>query len=469
MRSKVASVRRSTWWTLGRLRAGWPSGLAVALVLLLVTALAPGVAAEGDTLDDKQRAAQQRASDARRQYELLRESVEDLSADLAQAVLTLKESEAQLPAVQAALEEATRQAESAQRQAAVARAKLQDATDLRSSLQVQIAQDSTRQSEVRATVAQLARDAYRGGRQSVTLEIAIGATSVDDYIDQSESAATAQRLQARSMTELAELQASARNSGTRLEAVVGTLSDLETAAAEQEQAAEAAMEAQREKSEALTRAIADQTAAAQRLESMKGQAEAEQAETDAIRAAAEAEIAQIAAQEEAAAKSTRPSTPSQPAPPGGAGPASGGPAAPRPDTGILFSNPTSIEPMYVTSNYGMRLHPILGYYRLHAGIDLRTYCNTPLYAPRDGTVQWSEWRNGFGNQVMLNYGTVDGQSLLSSSNHLTRSVVSRGQQVSRGQLIGYSGNTGLSGACHLHFEVYLGGKTVDPAPLLGLR
>jgi murein DD-endopeptidase MepM/ murein hydrolase activator NlpD len=125
--------------------------------------------------------------------------------------------------------------------------------------------------------------------------------------------------------------------------------------------------------------------------------------------------------------------------------------------------------MYVTSNYGMRLHPILGYYRLHAGIDLRTYCNTPLYAPRDGTVQWSEWRNGFGNQVMLNYGTVNGQSLMSSSNHLTRSVVSSGQQVSRGQLIGYSGNTGLSGACHLHFEVYVGGKTVDPAPLLGLR
>jgi murein DD-endopeptidase MepM/ murein hydrolase activator NlpD len=125
--------------------------------------------------------------------------------------------------------------------------------------------------------------------------------------------------------------------------------------------------------------------------------------------------------------------------------------------------------MYVTSNYGMRLHPILGYTRLHAGIDLRTYCNTPLYAPRDGTVQWAEWRSGFGNQVMLSYGTVNGQSLMSSSNHLTRSVVRAGQSVTRGQLIGYSRNTGLSGACHLHFEVYVGGTTVDPAPLLGLR
>ena len=134
----------------------------------------------------------------------------------------------------------------------------------------------------------------------------------------------------------------------------------------------------------------------------------------------------------------------------------------------MFSNPTSIDPIYVTSEYGMRLHPILGYRRLHAGIDLRTYCNTPLYAPRDATVRWSQWRGGFGNQVMLDYGYLNGNSVMSSSNHLTRSVVSDGQRVSRGQLIGYAGNTGLSGACHLHFEVYLNGATTNPRPLLGL-
>ncbi|WP_315095617.1 M23 family metallopeptidase, partial [uncultured Cellulomonas sp.] len=138
-----------------------------------------------------------------------------------------------------------------------------------------------------------------------------------------------------------------------------------------------------------------------------------------------------------------------------------------PVSGALFSNPTSIVPMYVTSEYGMRLHPILGYVRLHAGIDLRTGCNTALFAPRDATVLWSQWRNGFGNQVMLDYGTVGGSSLMSSSNHLTRSIVKAGQSVTRGQLIGYSGNTGLSGACHLHFEVYVNGSTVNPRPLLG--
>ncbi len=136
--------------------------------------------------------------------------------------------------------------------------------------------------------------------------------------------------------------------------------------------------------------------------------------------------------------------------------------------GGLFANPTSISPIYVTSNYGMRFHPTLHYTRLHAGIDLRTYCGTPIYAGRAGTVQWARARSGFGNQVMVDHGYVTGNSLMSSYNHLTRFVVGGGQRVERGTLLGYSGNTGTSAACHLHFEVYVNGGTVDPRGLLGL-
>ncbi len=116
----------------------------------------------------------------------------------------------------------------------------------------------------------------------------------------------------------------------------------------------------------------------------------------------------------------------------------------------------------------MRLHPTLGYVRLHAGIDLRTYCGTPVYAGKAGTVQWAKMRGGFGNQVMVDHGYVGGNSLMSSYNHLTRFVVGAGQHVERGQLVGYSGNTGTSAACHLHFEVYVNGTTTNPRPLLGL-
>lgn len=437
-------------------------------VLALLVAVIPVGRAVGDTLDDRQRAAQQRADAAQQQYELLQESIEELSADLAQAVLTLEETRARLPSAQAALDAATLEADAARRTAALAQTRLEDAAGLRRTLQDDLDRDTVRREQVRSTIAQLARNAYQGAGPTAALEVAVGAASLDDFVTRAETVSTAQRLQSRAMDELVTLEASARNGQARLAAVVDSLTDLEADAAAQAAAAEAARVEQQTQTVALRDAIADQSAAAQRIEGMRAQAQSEQDTADSNRAAASAEIARIAAQEEAAARQQAPSAPARPAPdaaPGQLPP----PASSPTSSGVLFSNPTSIEPMYVTSNYGMRLHPILGYYRLHAGIDLRTYCNTPLYAPRDGTVEWSEWRNGFGNQVLLNYGTVDGQSLMSSSNHLTRSVVSSGQQVSRGQLIGYSGNTGLSGACHLHFEVYVGGKTVDPAPLLGLR
>ena len=69
---------------------------------------------------------------------------------------------------------------------------------------------------------------------------------------------------------------------------------------------------------------------------------------------------------------------------------------------------------------------------------------------------------------MIDHGSLNGNSVMSSSNHLTSTVVRAGQRVIQGDLIGYAGNTGLSGACHLHFEVYVNGKTVNPRPLLGL-
>jgi murein DD-endopeptidase MepM/ murein hydrolase activator NlpD len=108
----------------------------------------------------------------------------------------------------------------------------------------------------------------------------------------------------------------------------------------------------------------------------------------------------------------------------------------------------------------------LGYYRLHAGADLRAYCGTPLYAARGGTVQWATFKAGLGNSVLINHGSISGKSVMSSYNHMTSFSVSSGSKVKAGQLIGYAGNTGTSAACHLHFEVYVNGSTTDPLPLM---
>ena len=71
------------------------------------------------------------------------------------------------------------------------------------------------------------------------------------------------------------------------------------------------------------------------------------------------------------------------------------------------------------------------------------------------------WAGGYGNQLVIDHGRMRGRHVATSANHLSRIVVRSGT-VHRGQVVGYVGTTGLSTGCHLHFEVYVGGRTVNP-------
>ncbi len=117
---------------------------------------------------------------------------------------------------------------------------------------------------------------------------------------------------------------------------------------------------------------------------------------------------------------------------------------------------------YITSPYGMRMHPILHVYKLHDGTDFSANCGTPVYAAASGRVLAEYYNAGYGNRIILDHGFVKGVSLQTSYNHLTSFVARTGHQVQAGQLIGYSGTTGYSTGCHLHFMVYVNGNTVNP-------
>ena len=117
---------------------------------------------------------------------------------------------------------------------------------------------------------------------------------------------------------------------------------------------------------------------------------------------------------------------------------------------------------YITSSYGMRMHPILEVYKLHDGTDFHAPCGRAVYAAASGRVMAEYYNAGYGNRIILDHGFVRGVSLQTSYNHLTRFVAGPGQRVSRGQLIGYSGTTGYSTACHMHFMVYVNGYTANP-------
>ena len=115
-----------------------------------------------------------------------------------------------------------------------------------------------------------------------------------------------------------------------------------------------------------------------------------------------------------------------------------------------------------TSGYGVRSDPFRGRAAMHAGIDLAGPLGTPIYATADAYVARSEWASGYGNLIELNHG----RGIQTRYGHLSRSAVKPGQRIKRGDLIGYMGSTGRSTGSHLHYEVRIDGKAVNPIPFM---
>lgn len=114
--------------------------------------------------------------------------------------------------------------------------------------------------------------------------------------------------------------------------------------------------------------------------------------------------------------------------------------------------------MRLHTTYGLRFHPLLGYVRPHKGLDFTAANGTPVYATGSGRVSSSYFSNTFGNVIYLDHG-FDFETRYA---HLSKYVVEAGQYVTRGQLIGYVGNTGTSVSPHLHYEVLFKNNQINP-------
>jgi murein DD-endopeptidase MepM/ murein hydrolase activator NlpD len=117
---------------------------------------------------------------------------------------------------------------------------------------------------------------------------------------------------------------------------------------------------------------------------------------------------------------------------------------------------------YITSSYGMRLHPIYRRWRLHDGTDFGARCGRPVRAAASGRVIGRYYNVGYGNRVIISHGYLRGVSVTTTYNHLSRYSTHVGQRVRRGEIIGFVGTTGYSTGCHLHFMVFRNGRTVNP-------
>jgi murein DD-endopeptidase MepM/ murein hydrolase activator NlpD len=116
----------------------------------------------------------------------------------------------------------------------------------------------------------------------------------------------------------------------------------------------------------------------------------------------------------------------------------------------------------VVSPFGYRIHPIYGDRRLHTGVDFDASEGTPIHAAESGTVVSAGWMGGYGNATIIDHGN----GLATLYAHQSAILVSGGQHVTRGQVIGRVGCTGACTGPHLHFEVRVNGTPVDPMPYL---
>lgn len=115
-----------------------------------------------------------------------------------------------------------------------------------------------------------------------------------------------------------------------------------------------------------------------------------------------------------------------------------------------------------SSNFGMRIHPVLGGLRAHKGVDMPATTGTPIHATADGTVARADWFGGYGLYVQLEHGA----NLQTRYGHMSRIAVAEGQRVHKGDVIGYVGSTGRSTGAHLHYEVRIAGEAVNPVPYM---
>lgn len=441
------------------LRRTVTAAVTAAVSTLFVLAGTVVVPAMADDLDDQRAAAEARAAAKEGEREQLESHLEHTDEKLARAALDLNAVEARLPVAEAELADAEADLERAEREATILAQRLEDARTQEKQLSERVSDDATKVDAAREDIVQMAREDLRSAGGTTMLGLVTGAQTTKDFLDGYAVSSSAARSQARALAELQDSQAQGRNLEARLTAIRETVAELKRLADENVERKESARQEAVAKKAEIEDLIAEQTRLKERIEKRKKAATRSLNQTEKAIDSIEKDLQRIISEQtqrdeqRAAERASRSGDRGTGPAPGGGSPAS------------YLSWPTA-NPV-VTSPYGMRYHPVLNYSRLHAGTDFRAYCGTPILASSSGTVLYTRTLQGVGNQVLVDHGyTGGGDSLMTSYNHLTSWTVSPGQRVERGQVVGYSGTTGTSTACHLHFEVYVNGSTVDPMTYL---
>lgn len=438
---------------------------ATVAALAMISAL--GVPADADELDDRKAQLQQ-------QMAAQSEAVEDANAQLSAAVSRHRTARSELSAAEAKLARAEaaerdaqaldeqRAAELAEAEIALAKAKAEVAAALAALDSVNRRLDeeilvTTQQSNGLLNLALLLTDVTTS---NLNQRAQLAHTLFDS------SAKQLDELEMRRLM-LEDAQASAdaaEKAATEAREAAAAQLRARQAAADQAVALRAEVARLVQKTAAAEKSAQQQLAAEERRQAaLEQEAAAVQARIQARIAAAKKAAAEKAARERAAAAKAAAERAAAAKAASRSGHSSGSDQSSsegaQTSSSSLFRMPVGAR---ITSSYGMRLHPVLGYWKLHDGTDFGAACGTPIRAAEDGVVSERYYNAGYGNRLMIDHGEISGDYVTTGYNHASRYVVGVGQRVSRGQVIGYVGNTGYSTGCHLHLMVWENGSVVNP-------
>ena len=458
-----------------------PSAL-IAAALVCAFTLTAGIA-QADSVDDEKKKADQRVAQ-------LQQQLEGTSADLGLAWTNLQTTKAKIPAAQARLNQAQSLQASAEATERSALARANEAAQKLAVAQAnerratkELGTNSTALRTEQDTLDAYAADVFQGGQSENTLAMAFGAADPQDLAARLTMAETASSFANEKITTLANSKVDVTAKQAYLKSVQAEIATLKrqadaslqearTATAQAVAARANAQSAQNELNGLMATQQKQVTTLNVRKQSESAELETTQKEQARLSAVlkerariAKIREAQRQARLRAEAKKRQEALLKQQQAGNGNGSNTGstnnnGSNGGTPSTGGGYLSYAANGP--ITSGFGMRFHPVLHRWMLHDGLDFGIACGTPVYAAAPGEVISAGYNSrGWGNQVIIDHGIHSGVDLVTTYNHLS-SIVKYSGNVSRGQLIGYSGTTGYSTGCHLHFGVYEDGTPVNP-------
>jgi murein DD-endopeptidase MepM/ murein hydrolase activator NlpD len=406
------------------------------LALLMALVASPAMAGK-----DRDELEKERQSNLEK-LDKLGEQLEDVTKEMKDAFLELERTKANLPSATAKVADANAVYTKSRQRYDSASARLVSAQSQQTAIQDQIHDSESKAAQSRAALGQMARQTMlQSGPAETDLMLLLGAADLEDLAAQSIAAEAVTRTRTELLKEAQEEAAVGHNNKARLDAVAVEIDKLKDVAAQAMKDAERDKQDAEAARDALEALIASNAKAAADLEHQKVATQQQQQELQQANKNIASELKKIADAEHVKA-------------PGGGAPKSPG----------MFGPPLSS--LTVTSPFGYRIHPILHTRRLHTGTDFTAGCGASIFATADGTVISTYYQSAWGNRTEINHGVIGGKAIASSYNHQSAFLVSPGDHVTKGQLIGKVGTTGWSTGCHLHFEIFEDGTVVDPMTYL---